>query len=97
MRVKQVILEDFVNYKKPSLFLGSCFCDWKCCREANIDTSVCQNKSLYDADTIDLEPYQIYALYTSNPITKAVVIGGLEPMIQINEVIELIDFFRKKW
>ena len=29
MNLKGVKLEDFVNYKKPSMFLITCFCDWK--------------------------------------------------------------------
>lgn len=40
--LKDIIAEDFVQYKKPSMFLVSRVCDWKCCKDAHIDYSVCQ-------------------------------------------------------
>lgn len=95
MRLKQIQLEDFVNYKFPSLFLGSCFCSWKCCIELGLDTSVCQNSPLAKSEIKEVSNSDIYSYYTNNPITQAVVIGGLEPMAQANEVISLIDYFRK--
>lgn len=95
MRVKAIIQEDFINYKLPSMFISTCFCDWKCCIERNLDIGVCQNAPLVQADTKDIDNQTIYFQYATNPITKAVVIGGLEPMIQINEVEELIKLFRK--
>lgn len=95
MRLKGVVMEDFVNYSKPSLFLISSICDWKCCKEANIDISICQNNSLISQPTQNISDEAIYKAYINNPITKAIVIGGLEPMLQINEVVNLIDLFRK--
>lgn len=95
MRVKAIIQEDFINYKLPSMFISTCFCDWKCCTEQNLDIGVCQNAPLAQADIKDIDNQVIYRQFVTNPITKAVVIGGLEPMIQINEVEELIKLFRK--
>lgn len=95
MRVKGITLEDFVNYKLPSMFISTCYCDWKCCTEAGVDIGVCQNAPLAQAEIKDIDNEIIYRQFASNPITKAVCIGGLEPMIQINEVLELIDTFRK--
>lgn len=94
MKVKGIKSEDFVNYKLPSLFISSCYCSWKCCIEQGYDIGVCQNSLLSKSEIIDISDEVIYRHYIDNPITKAVVIGGLEPMIQINEVIELIDYFR---
>lgn len=94
MRVKGITVEDFVNYKLPSLFIGSCFCNWKCCNEQGLDISVCQNQSLAQAPIIDMADEDIYEMYVSNPITQAVVIGGLEPMQQFDELINLISRFR---
>ena len=37
MRVKGIIEEDFVNYKVPSMFINTCFCDFKCCTELGLD------------------------------------------------------------
>ena len=44
----------------------------------------------------DIDDQIIYEQFVKNPITKAVVVGGLEPMIQINEVIDLINLFRNQ-
>ena len=96
MRVKAIIQEDFINYKLPSMFISTCFCDWKCCIERNLDIGVCQNAPLAKSDNIDIPDQTIYEHFVNNPITKAVVIGGLEPMIQINEVIDLINLFRNQ-
>ena len=94
MRVKAIVAEDFVNYKFPSMFITTCFCDWKCCAELGIDIGVCQNAPLAQSENKDIDNQIIYEQFIKNPITKAVVIGGLEPIIQINEVIDLINLFR---
>ena len=96
MRVKDILPEDFINYKLPSMFISTCFCDYKCCPEQGLDIGVCQNAPLAQSETIDIPDQIIYEHFVNNPITKAVVIGGLEPMIQINEVINLINLFRKQ-
>lgn len=95
MHIKNIATEDFVNYKLPSMFISTCFCNWKCCTEQNLDASICQNSALSQAEIINLPDEYIYKQFVDNPITKAVVIGGLEPFIQANEVIPLIDYFRK--
>lgn len=95
MKLKDIIAEDFINYKLPSMFLISAFCDWKCCKEQNLDISICQNYSVNFEKTLDISPKVLYNMFTNNPITKAIVIGGLEPILQFDEVIEIIDYFRK--
>ena len=96
MRIKGIKIEDFVNYKLPSLFIASCYCDWKCCIEQGLNTGVCQNAPLAQSENIDIPDQTIYEHFINNPITKAVVVGGLEPMIQINEVVDLIKLFRNQ-
>ena len=96
MRVKAIVQEDFINYKLPSMFISTCFCDYKCCTELGLDIGVCQNAPLTKSDNIDIPDQTIYEHFVNNPITKAVVIGGLEPMIQINEVVDLIKLFRNQ-
>lgn len=96
MRVKDILPEDFINYKLPSMFISTCFCDYKCCLEQNLDIGVCQNAPLAQSENIDIPDQTIYEHFMNNPITKAVVIGGMEPMIQINEVIDLINLFRNQ-
>ena len=94
MLVKNIVEEDFVNYKVPSMFIATCFCDWKCCIEQNLDISICQNASISKQRNILISDSEIYERYISNPITKAVVIGGLEPMMQFEEIYDLIKCFR---
>lgn len=95
IRLKGIVAEDFVNYKKPSLFLISNICNWKCCKEANISITICQNNPLIDKPTKEFSIESIYTLYMNNDIIKAIVIGGLEPFMQFDEFISLIDYFRK--
>lgn len=57
---------------------------------------MCQNAPLAQSENIDIPDQTIYEQFINNPITKAVVIGGMEPMIQINEVIDLINLFRNQ-
>ena len=94
MLVKNIVEEDFVNYKMPSMFIATCFCDWKCCIEQNINIDICQNAEIIKQPNIFVDNFEIYHRYISNPITKAVVIGGLEPMMQFEEIYDLIKCFR---
>lgn len=94
MRLKALVDEDFVNYKKPSMFLGTMTCNWKCCVEQGLDNSICQNSRLATSKMIEVPTDEIFRRYTSNPITEAIVIGGLEPFMQFNELIEFVSTFR---
>ena len=96
MRISNLKDEDFINYKKPSMFIGTCYCNWKCCDEAGISREVCQNYQLHNSKIHELSNEQIYRRYINNPITSAIVIGGLEPILQEDEVISLIEYFRNK-
>lgn len=94
MLLKTIIDEDFNNYRKPSMFIATCKCNWKCCVEQNLDINICQNSDLAKQKNIDMPVDEIFSRYINNPITKAVVVGGLEPMLQFNEVLDLIEYFR---
>lgn len=95
IKLKSVVLEDFVNYGKPSMFLGTSFCDFKCCTERGYDISVCQNSPLVSQPSKDISIKYLYDKYISSDITKAIVIGGMEPFKQIEEVLSLISYFRE--
>lgn len=95
MHLKGITVEDFCNYKKPSLFLSTAECDFKCCIEQGLDISICQNSPTASAPTIELNNESIYKLFIESNITKAVVIGGLEPFLQFSEVIDLVSYFRE--
>ena len=93
MRVKNIIFEDFVQYKKCSMFIGTCFCDWKCCKEANCN--ICQNMPLAKSPIITIDDDELAHKYVTNPLTSAIVYGGLEPLDQFDELLASIDAFRK--
>lgn len=94
MRLKSLVYEDFTQYRKPSMFLGSCFCDFKCEKEYGKDCH-CQNSPAYMEKIVDCADVQLVEKYLKNPITKAVVIGGFEPLLQFDELIQFIEAFRK--
>lgn len=94
MKIKNIIDEDFTNYKKPSMFIGTSSCDFKCDRECG--KPVCQNSELAKAPTIEIDDEEIIKRYLDNPITEAVVIGGLESFDTFEELYQFIKDFRKK-
>lgn len=94
MRVKNVVYEDFVNYKKPSMFIGTISCGGKCCIEAGIPLSVCQNDGWRESASVEVDNTVLIARYLENPLTQAIVFGGLEPLEQYGELIEFIRTLR---
>lgn len=96
LKVKMIVDEDFINFKQPSMYIATCLCDFKCCREQGLDISICQNSEIVNQPTIEISNETIYERFISNDISKAVVIGGLEPMKQFDEVISLIKYFRDR-
>lgn len=94
MKLKDILDVDLVNYKSPVMFLATCSCTWKCCKEAGIPITVCQNEPIYHQPTVEVPADEIFRRYLENKITNAVVFGGLEPMLQFNEMLEVIKTFR---
>lgn len=93
MKIKDIVVEDFVNYHKASMFIITAFCSFKCDKESG--KMVCQNSSLAHQPTLTIDDEHIISMYTSNPITEALCFGGLEPLDQFDEVVALISRFRK--
>lgn len=94
MRVKEIVFEDFVNYRKASM-IGTISCNGKCCTEAGIPLSICQNDAFRTCQAISIDNHTIIDKYLNNPITSAIVFGGLEPFEQYNEVYHFIREFRE--
>jgi hypothetical protein len=92
MQIKFLVDEDFVNYKKPSMFIGFPHCTFKCDKECGEE--VCQNSPLVRQLNVDVEIEDIMKRYMENPITEAVVIGGLEPFDDWEELYALVFFLR---
>lgn len=94
MKILNISAEDFVNYKKPAMFIGMGTCTFKCCNEAGISPEVCQNYILQH-DSMDIGAETIVGYYMSNSITEAIVIGGLEPFDTFMDLLDLVDEFRR--
>lgn len=78
MILKGVIVEDFVNYKKPSMVLEFPYCSFKCDKECG--TQICQNLPLAKEPNIEVNMDELLKnYYIHNPITEAIVCQGLEP------------------
>lgn len=92
---KAIIDEDVIQYKKCSMFLGTCVCDFKCARDGNFPISVCQNSSLATAPIVTLKIKDLIKRYLDNPLSESITIGGLEPFKQFNELYDFIEEFRK--
>ena len=72
--------------------IGFSKCDFKCDREAGC--AVCQNSALATACDLILPVENLVTRYINNPITSAIVFGGLEPLYDFNELCETITAFR---
>lgn len=94
MLIKNIVQEDFINYKKPSMFIALPFCSFKCERECGI--KCCQNSPLAQMPNIEVSIDTIVEAYLNNDITKAIVFGGLEPFDSFDDVYALIKAFRER-
>lgn len=90
--VKDIKYEDFVNYKKPSMFIAFPSCTFKCERECG--QKMCQNSSLMQSPNREIGIKTIINRYINNPITSAIVMGGLEPFDSEEDLIILITYLR---
>jgi len=97
MRVKTIVDEDFVNYKKPSMFIGTISCNGKCCIEAGIPLSVCQNDGWRSCAPVLIDDHDLFRRYADNCLTQAIVFGGLEPMEQFDELVAFLDIMRRHY
>ena len=93
MLLKGLIEEDFLQYKEPSMFLIFPSCTMKCDRECG--RPICQNSDLANAPLIGIEVEKLVQRYLDNPITKAIVCGGLEPMDSFEQLVELVRVLRR--
>ena len=94
MKIKGLVDEDFLQYKKPSMFIICSHCSFKCDKEYG--TQICQNCELANSKIIDIDNDKIVDRYINNQITKAIVFGGLEPFDTFDELFGLILSFRER-
>ena len=92
MLIKGIIDEDFVNYKKPSMYIASSKCSFKCDKECGCE--VCQNSELAHQQSYSIGVKTLIKRYLANPITKAIVISGLEPFDTPEMLYDIVLGFR---
>jgi len=95
MWLKGITDEDFVNYRVPSMFIATTTCDFKCDR--NCGRQICQNAELAHQDNIHTGDDYLINRYLKNPISKAIVFGGLEPFDQWQELFNFIQKLRMQY
>ena len=93
MKLKGLIEEDAINYKKTSMFLIFPFCSFKCNLEAGCQ--VCQNSTLASAPILNISVDTIVDRYIKNDLTHAIVMAGLEPFDSFDELLELVKALRE--
>lgn len=92
MKLKYLVQEDFINYKVPSMFIGTTKCTMKCGSEN------CQNFSLLTSlKDLEISSEKLCKMYLDNPISEAIVFGGLEPFDTFYDLIDFISVLRNKF
>lgn len=97
MIIKTIVDEDFVNYKEPVMYIGTASCRGKCCKEAGIPLSVCQNDGWRSVAPVAIDDDEIISRYINNDITTAICFAGLEPFEQFLEMNEFIRKLRDEY
>lgn len=92
IRIKGIKMEDFTNYKRPSMYIAFPSCTFKCERECG--QNICQNSSLVQAPILETGVKSIVNQYINNPITSAIVIAGLEPFDSEEDLLTLVSYLR---
>lgn len=95
MKIKNLIDEDFIQYKKPSMFIGFPNCSFKCDKECG--QQVCQNSKLAQSANIEISKEVLCERYLNNPLTSAIVCGGLEPFDSKIDLITFVDCLRRQY
>ena len=88
MVVKQIVDEDFVNYKEPSMLVAFSKCLWRCGKEH------CHNIDMANLPDIEICAEDVAIRYVDNFITSAVVCSGLEPFDTFHDLYQLVEELR---
>lgn len=89
MKIKGLITEDFVNYKKASMTIIFPYCTFKCGED------YCQNSPLTKSPIIEISINDLVNRYNNNPITEAIVMQGLEPFDSWSDLNEFVKKLRE--
>ena len=94
MKLRGIVAEDFLNYKDPAMILLWPNCNFKCDLENG--NQFCQNLPLIKTPIVETDPDVLIDEFINNPITKAIVCSGLEPMDSFDELLDFIKRLREK-
>ena len=89
MILKNIIDEDFSNYKVPSMLLATPRCAMKC------GAGNCHNNHLLTMPDIEVDITSLIKRYLNNPITSAIVCAGLEPFDCFTPLYKFLENLRK--
>ena len=92
MKLRGLNEYDIINYKQPSMFLIFPYCSFKCDKEYG--QPICQNSSLVREPIIEISTSKLVLKYVNNPLTHAIVCGGLEPFDSKDELFNFIAVAR---
>lgn len=95
MIVKNIIENDYSNYKTCSMFIGFPTCTFKCEKDCDCK-GMCQNTALVNSPNIEIDETTIINRYIDNPLSRAIVCGGLEPFDSYEQLKSLLSQFRAK-
>lgn len=90
MLIKNIVDEDFIQYKKPCMVILFPTCSFKCGEQ------VCQNSTLANSPTHNVPIQDIVDRYMNNNITNAICFGGLEPFDSIIDLKQLVALIRTR-
>ena len=94
MKIRGLIDEDVVNYKKTSMYIAFPTCTFKCEKEQGC--KFCQNSRLIEQPIIEITAEDLCLRYLTNPLTSAIVCAGLEPFDSKFDMLTFIDCLRYK-
>ena len=95
MKIKGITEECFSDYKAPVMYIAFPKCSFKCDKE--LGAHYCQNSELANEPTIEVDKVTLIERYLQNPITKAIVLGGLEPFDSELDLMPFIDCLRRQY
>lgn len=85
---------DCVNYKLPSMYIIMPNCSFKCDKECG--RAVCQNSALAHSPSKEITIIHLIDKFDENPLSEAIVFGGLEPFDSSTNLHCFIAAFRQQ-
>ncbi len=95
MNIKGIKDEVFNDYNKISMLIICPKCTVRCYAENNLPPETCQNNHLHKTPTYNIDNQKIIERYLSNPLTEAIIFGGLDSWDSVEEILIFINDFRK--